>query len=248
MFNKEKAAKISDRDLKDVIYNSMEKFCIEPHLDGYDYITYILFNSIRNGTQPHDDITKEIYPNTAKAFGVRAENIERCLRNAFQNSKFKEIFMNRNENCTNSKCLAVLYRIILITFDIDLNFTAFENINYNQNFFISTKEKAANISDRKLMDAIYNIIDESVLPYELKGYDYISHLLFISIREGFTPHKNIKKFSYPLIAKAFNTEVSRVERNIFHCINKGDEKISKYSTTEAIAIFYRKLLVIFDID
>lgn len=109
------------------------------------------------------------------------------------------------------------------------------------------KEKAAKITDRMLKDTIYDVMSKYDIKQHLKGYEYISYLLFTSIKENFLPHESITVITYPKVAKEYNTTPSRVERNIRQCIRSSSD-IQVLTNANAIAILYRKLLVELDID
>lgn len=79
---------------------------------------------------------------------------------------------------------------------------------------------------------VTNVIHEIGVPAHIKGYQYLRHAIIVAV-EDMDVINSITKTLYPMVAEAFGTTPSRVERAIRHAIevawDRGDlETLQKY--------------------
>lgn len=61
------------------IKKELRRLCISGHLRGYHYLTYMLLQVVRDPDRLMM-ITRSLYPDTGRCFGVSAANVERSSR------------------------------------------------------------------------------------------------------------------------------------------------------------------------
>lgn len=109
-------------DVESLIDDILREIGIPASLKGYDYIVCAIKLILSDRTYL-DEITKWLYPDVAKAFGVTAPRVERAIRHAvtvaFERSDadtIERVFGNtvsmHSGKVTNSEFLATLYKYV----------------------------------------------------------------------------------------------------------------------------------------
>ena len=86
--------------------------------------------------------------------------------------------------------------------------------------------------DNAIETLVTNVIHEIGVPAHIKGYQYLRHAIIVAVKD-MDVINSITKTLYPMVAEAFGTTPSRVERAIRHAIevawDRGDlETLQKY--------------------
>ncbi len=93
-----KLQQIPELKTENEVLNLIRKLGIKSNVLGYDYIKYILGKCLEDSRYCRRSMTKEIYPDCAKAFNTTESRVERAIRHALQScwyelpEKFQELF------------------------------------------------------------------------------------------------------------------------------------------------------------
>ena len=67
------------------IDDALNQFNIKRSLNGYKYLKYALKLLLQN-EEEYEQVTKCLYPDVAKKFGVKPQNVEHCIRRVAESS------------------------------------------------------------------------------------------------------------------------------------------------------------------
>lgn len=90
------------------------------------------------------------------------------------------------------------------------------NLN-SQNLILTNKNFSISKEDPQLEQLVTNIFHELGMPAHIKGYEYLRYAILRVIENRNLLH-SVTKELYPMVAKAFGSKPSRVERAIRHAI------------------------------
>jgi len=109
---------VLEKRTRELVADSLIYFGIQKHLSGHDYLCNAVC-MVGLGRMPLQGITKILYPDMAKMYGVTARDVERCIRHAINhgwkgkdgsggNNNFTRTFPNRVKAPTNRELIAYL--------------------------------------------------------------------------------------------------------------------------------------------
>ena len=201
---------ISDDVLETYIIEALHDTGMPANILGYECLQLALKIAIRNKNAIRD-VSKSIYIPVAERLDTTPKRVQQAIKRAI------DIGWDRGEldtlqgyfGCTVSNCKGMPTNseyIAIVAEKIRLRIKDGEELPQ----IIEADEKPAEVISKTL--------HEIGMPVHIKGYQYAHKALLIAVEDPFVLKLSVSKVLYHLVAEAFNTTPTRVDRAISHAI------------------------------